>query len=66
MYRQILEAGDPVAIGDLAIRGGDLIAAGFKPGPGMGEVLKHLLEDVQREPEHNTKEYLLELARNLL
>ena len=66
MYRQILEAGDPVTIGDLAIRGGDLIAAGFKPGPGMGEVLKHLLEDVQREPEHNTREYLLDLARRFL
>ena len=30
----------------------------------IGEILNILLEDVLEEPSHNTKEYLLELAKN--
>jgi tRNA nucleotidyltransferase (CCA-adding enzyme) len=35
---------------------------GFPAGPGLGEVLKRLLEDVLDNPEHNTREYLLNKA----
>ena len=59
-YRRILEAGDPVTVGELAVGGADLIAAGVKPGPAMGEILRRMLEDVQREPSHNTAAYLLQ------
>ena len=59
-YRRILRAGDPVTVGELAVKGADLIAAGAKPGPAMGEVLKRMLDDVQHDPSHNTREYLLQ------
>ena len=38
----------------------DLIQAGYKPGPELGEVLKEMLEHVLEEPSDNTKEKLME------
>ena len=49
----------PLAIKDLAVRGDDLIAAGVRPGPDVGERLKQLLDEVLEDPSRNTKEYLL-------
>ncbi|MBR5420068.1 MAG: HD domain-containing protein [Lachnospiraceae bacterium] len=49
----------PLSVKDLALGGADLREAGVKPGPGMGAILKEMLEDVIDEPEHNTREYLL-------
>lgn len=49
----------PLAIKDLAVRGDDLIAAGVRPGPEVGETLARLLAEVLDEPSRNTKEYLL-------
>jgi tRNA nucleotidyltransferase (CCA-adding enzyme) len=49
----------PLALKDLAVRGDDLIAAGVRPGPDVGEVLKRLLGEVLDDPAKNTKEYLL-------
>lgn len=56
---QIREAGDCISLKTLAVTGKDLIAAGVKPGKEMGEMLERMLEEVLRNPEHNTKEYLL-------
>lgn len=50
---------------DLCITGKDLIVDGMKPGKDMGRVLEELLKEVIREPEHNTKEFLLEYSRTL-
>jgi tRNA nucleotidyltransferase (CCA-adding enzyme) len=58
-----LGAKEPMSMKDLAINGNDLIAAGFKPGPVMGNILKNLLEAVLDNPELNTEEKLLEIVR---
>ncbi len=56
------ERASPYRLGDLAVDGGDLIAAGFAPGPELGRVLSLLLDDVVEGPERNTKAFLLERA----
>lgn len=50
---------DPLTLKELAVNGQDLIAAGVRPGPDVGERLKQLLDDVLEDPSRNTKEYLL-------
>ena len=49
----------PLALKDLAVKGDDLIAAGVRPGPEVGETLARLLEEVLEDPVRNTKDYLL-------
>jgi tRNA nucleotidyltransferase (CCA-adding enzyme) len=49
----------PLGLKDLMVKGDDLIAAGVRPGPDVGEVLKRLLGEVLDDPARNTKEYLL-------
>ena len=49
----------------LAVKGKDLIEAGFRPGRQMGEILQSLLEAVMDERVPNEKETLLALARDL-
>ncbi len=49
----------PLALKDLAVKGDDLIAAGVRPGPDVGETLARLLEEVLEDPTRNTKAYLL-------
>jgi tRNA nucleotidyltransferase (CCA-adding enzyme) len=41
------------------VNGADLLAAGVRPGPGVGETLQRLLAEVLEDPTRNTKEYLL-------
>jgi tRNA nucleotidyltransferase (CCA-adding enzyme) len=52
----------PVEIKDLAVKGEDLDGI-VEKGPAMGRMLKYLLECVIVNPEDNTKERLIELAR---
>jgi putative nucleotidyltransferase with HDIG domain len=52
-------------IKDLAITGNDLIESGIPPGKKMGVILNELLETVLDDPEQNTREILLNIARNL-
>ncbi len=49
----------PLSLRDLAVKGDALVAAGVRPGPDVGEVLKRLLGEVLDDPAKNTKEYLL-------
>ena len=56
---QIREQGDCLTLKDLAVDGRDLMAAGQKPGPGLGRTLQALLQMVLEDPSRNTKEYLL-------
>ena len=58
-YETIRKEGDAITLRDLAVRGGDLIAAGVRPGKDMGALLQRMLDDVLEEPAHNTKDYLL-------
>jgi tRNA nucleotidyltransferase (CCA-adding enzyme) len=49
----------PLGLKDLAVKGDDLIAAGVRPGPDVGEMLARLLDEVLEDPARNTREYLL-------
>jgi tRNA nucleotidyltransferase (CCA-adding enzyme) len=55
----IRAAKDPLTLKDLAVKGDELIAAGVRPGPDVGETLERLLAEVLEDPARNTKEYLL-------
>src|SRR5213594_1753478 len=55
----ILAAKDPLTLQDLAVDGNDLIAAGVRAGPDVGDVLQRLLAEVLEDPKRNTKGYLL-------
>jgi putative nucleotidyltransferase with HDIG domain len=54
-----------LSIKDLAVTGRDLMEIGIEGGKNMGYILKELLETVLDDPQQNTKETLLEIARNL-
>lgn len=56
---KIRAAGEPLTLKDLAVKGDDLIAAGVRPGPDVGDALLRLLEEVLEDPHRNTREYLL-------
>ncbi len=56
---RIRAAGEPLTLKDLAVKGDDLITAGVRPGPDVGEALARLLDEVLEDPTRNTKEYLL-------
>ena len=62
-YRKILEEGQCVSLKSMAVRGRDLIAAGYAPGPELGEILDRLLEHVLEHPEDNEKDRLLALLK---
>jgi tRNA nucleotidyltransferase (CCA-adding enzyme) len=56
---KVRDANPPLTLKDLAVKGDDLIAAGVRPGPDVGEVLARLLDEVLEDPSRNTREYLL-------
>ena len=62
-YREITESRQCLSIKELAVNGRDLMEIGIPAGPGLGEVLSHLLDLVIEEPEKNTREYLLHTAK---
>ena len=59
-YHKVVEEQQCVSLKTLAVTGRDLIQAGYKPGPELGELLKELLEHVLEEPADNTKDKLME------
>jgi tRNA nucleotidyltransferase (CCA-adding enzyme) len=61
--KAIRASGAPLSVGDLAVDGADLMAAGVPEGPQMGEMLRTLLERVLEDPALNTKEGLLAVVR---
>ena len=67
LYRRVLRSAfrDPVELGDLAVSGDDLRAAGLREGPEMGWVLERLLEYVLEDPRRNTIQHLEERALEL-
>jgi tRNA nucleotidyltransferase (CCA-adding enzyme) len=54
---------DPIALGDLAIDGGDLMEIGVRAGPGLGALLRRLLDVVLEDPARNQRDVLLAIAR---
>lgn len=63
--KRVLEAEEPLSIKDLAINGEDLIDIGIQPGRRMGEILHELLQIVLESPGLNTKNYLLDIVRQM-
>ncbi len=64
--RRVLDARDPLGIGDLAIGGKDLMAAlSLSPGPAVGRILAMLLDRVLDDPAANTRDELLHAAQEL-
>lgn len=57
-YREIVEEGECVGLQTLAVKGGDLMAWGMKPGKEIGTMLARLLEAVLENPQNNEKERL--------
>jgi len=55
----IRAAKDPLTVKDLAVTGDDLLAAGVRPGPEVGETLQRLLAEVLEDPRRNTRDGLL-------
>lgn len=61
--RALLAQGSCFSLRDLAVKGGDLLAAGMKPGPELGETLDWLLDAVLEGRCDNDKAALLALAK---
>ena len=55
----IRAAKDPLTLKDLAVSGDDLLAAGVRAGPEVGETLHRLLDEVLEDPKRNTRDHLL-------
>ncbi len=63
LYQEILEEGECLTLKDLKMDGQGLIGLGIAPGPEMGEILHHLLEQVLESPELNNPEDLTRMVR---
>src|SRR5213594_4963852 len=59
VVESIRAAKDPLAVKDLVLKGDDLLAAGVRPGPEVGETLERLLAEVLEDPTRNTRDFLL-------
>jgi tRNA nucleotidyltransferase/poly(A) polymerase len=56
----------PFTISDLAVNGHDVIKiVGLQPGYRIGQILNQLLEVVIEKPEHNKKNKLIEILKNM-
>lgn len=64
---RLLSAGVALSTRDLAVNGHDMVQQlGLSPGRQLGELLARLLEDVTETPEWNTREQLLERAKDIV
>lgn len=64
--KRVVAEGAALSTRDLAVNGRDLMTElKLKPGPGLGRILRGLLEEVTDDPSRNEREELLSLARVL-
>lgn len=63
MFFEIRENEEAVSVRELAVTGTDLMEAGVRPGPQVGEMLRELLQIVLDEPEKNSRKLLLTEVR---
>lgn len=63
LFDQIMDNGDCLSIGELAVKGADLKEIGIAPGKEMGVVLEKLFEMVLESPQLNQKDILLKKAK---
>ena len=63
----IIEKENAITVKDLAIDGNDVMEHfNLKPGPIIGAILNHLLEEILDNPEKNDRETLLQLGEDFL
>lgn len=65
LYDEIRKKQQCVSLKSLAVTGKDLIAAGIRPGPRLGQILDELLKEVIEHPESNEKEVLLAMVKRI-
>ncbi|NLK28068.1 MAG: CCA tRNA nucleotidyltransferase [Clostridiales bacterium] len=65
IYSDIINQHHCVTLKELDINGKELIAAGFKPGKKLGELLDTLLNMVIEDPSLNRKDILLDIAKKI-
>ena len=67
VYRRALRIAyrDPIELADLAVDGEDLQREGIARGAALGKILRLLLESVVAEPARNTRDQLINRAKNL-
>jgi len=58
LFDEIMEKGEPVYMKELVVTGDALKRTGVPAGPGMGELLARMLDDIRRDPVHNSILYL--------
>ena len=56
---RVRDSGEPIFVGELALGGRDLLAAGVPPGPAVGQTLKVLQKEVWADPALNVSTRLL-------
>lgn len=66
MVETIINSKEPLSIKDLAINGNDLIYLGVPKGILIGLILNKLLDYVLENPNKNTNNALLDIAKNIL
>ncbi len=62
-FDKILQRGDCITLKELAVTGEDLIKLGIAKGKQIGNMLHFLLDVVHKNPEKNSKEILLQCAK---
>lgn len=63
MIEDIFSAEEPMAMGDLALSGKDLLAMGYVQGKEIGRIKESLMQHVLEHPEDNEKEILGRIVR---
>lgn len=66
LLRSLCQAGCCTTVKDLAITGSDILELGVQPGPHIGRCMQSLLSLVQDDILSNTKEELLDAAKDYL
>ena len=65
IYRDVIASHQPYRISDLVVNGRDLMRIGCRQGREIGDLLKHLLDEVIIKPEMNNRKDLINRAKEL-
>lgn len=66
ILERVTADGDCCSMAQLAISGEDLIKEGIPVGKQLGDILRASLDEVLRQPEHNSREYLIDKAVKMM
>jgi tRNA nucleotidyltransferase (CCA-adding enzyme) len=66
LVQNVLHHKEPYALKDLAVNGHDLLAVGVPEGPGLGQMLNQLMDQVLENPSLNDRDTLLALVQQWL